>query len=172
MLELATAFGESLSTPLVIERLGRFDQQVSTRFHRDGAAEISLLILGYEPTTVSSRLFIHDPYRVMGTLSPFQHLQRNKPMTREGDEELMRNSVNVLGPPEFAQIVVLNNSAVLEHPPANHQLGVLHKGLIELPDPQAKRVINSMGLMLRGEPHREPIHDDRLAWFLDGETLD
>ena len=31
------------------ERLGRFDQQVSSKFHRDGAPPASLLLLGYEP---------------------------------------------------------------------------------------------------------------------------
>src|SRR5262245_46659743 len=45
---------------LVYERLGRFDQQVTTKFHRDGAPSASLLLLGYEPSTVASRLLVAD----------------------------------------------------------------------------------------------------------------
>lgn len=172
MLDIASAFGELAHRPFVVERVGRFDQQVSTRFHRDGAADVSLLLLGYEPTTVESQLFLHDPFRTAGSESPFEYLRRNKPMTKEGDDELMRHAVNVLGSPARAHLVVVNNCTVLENPPPGHPLGVLHRGLIPMPDPAARRVINSMGLMFAGEPHREPVSAERLAWFRDGDSLD
>jgi hypothetical protein len=55
----------NLQTRLISERglalnyqwLGRFDQQETTQFHRDNAAQ-SVLMLGYEPTSVKSRLFL------------------------------------------------------------------------------------------------------------------
>ena len=172
MLDIAAAFGELSHRPFVVERVGRFDQQVSTRFHRDGAADVSLLLLGYEPTTVESQLFLHDPSRAAKDGSAFEFLRRNKPMTKEGDDELMRHVVNVLGPPSRAHIVVVNNCTVLENPPPGHPLGVLHRGLIPMPDPAARRVINSMGLMFEGEPHREPVSAERLAWFRDGDSVD
>lgn len=172
MMALVTAFNERAPRPFVVERIGRFDQQVSTRFHRDGAADVSLLVLGYEPTTIESKLFIHDPHRAAGELSPFEYLKKNKPMTKEGDEELMRHAVSVLGSPDRARIVVVNNCTVLEHPPPGHPLGVLHKGLIEHPDPTASRVINSIGLMFAGEPGRESVSAERIAWFLEDDTLD
>ena len=171
MMTLVESFNES-SRKFVVERVGRFDQQVSTRFHRDGAADVSLLILAYEPTTVASQLFIHDPFRAASGESAFEYLWRNKPMTKGGDEELMRSAVDVLGLPGQARIVVFNNCTVLENPPPGHPLGVLHRGLIPHPDPAASRVINSMGLMFEGEPHREVVSAERLAWFLDGDTLD
>ena len=49
--------------PFVIERVGRFDQQVSTRFHRDGGPAGSLLLLGYEPSRVASQFFVADAAR-------------------------------------------------------------------------------------------------------------
>jgi hypothetical protein len=56
MVELAGAF----PVAFVPERFGRFDQQVSSKFHRDGAPPASLLVLGYEPTLVRSRFWIAD----------------------------------------------------------------------------------------------------------------
>lgn len=57
------ALVEGLPVRFVVERLGRFDQQVSSKFHRDGAPPASLLLLGYEATAVRSRLFIADASR-------------------------------------------------------------------------------------------------------------
>src|SRR5262245_49320987 len=56
MVELVAAF----PVAFVPERFGRFDQQVSSKFHRDGAPLASLLVLGYEPTDVRSRFWIAD----------------------------------------------------------------------------------------------------------------
>src|SRR5262245_57579968 len=56
MIELVEAF----PIRFVAERLGRFDQQVSSKFHRDGAPLASLLVLGYEATGVRSRIWIAD----------------------------------------------------------------------------------------------------------------
>ena len=172
MLDVVFAFNRLSPRPFVVGRVGRFDQQVSTRFHRDGAADVSLLLLGYEPTTVESQLFLHDPFRAAGEGSAFEYLRRNKPMTKEGDDELMKRAMNVLGPPSRAHIVVVNNCTVLENPPPGHPLGVLHRGRIPNPDPTASRVVNSLGLMFEGEPHREPVAAERLAWFRDGDSVD
>jgi len=172
MTGIVAAFNELSPRTFVVERVGRFDQQVSTRFHRDGAADVSLLILAYQPTSIASKLFLHDPHKAVGDGSAFEYLRRNKPMTKDGEDELMKHAVNVLARPDWAQIVVVNNCTVLENPPPGHPLGVLHKGLIEFPDPNASRVINSMGLMYEGEPRREPVDADRMAWFLDGDTTE
>src|SRR4051812_17888969 len=43
-----------------VQSVGRFDAQVTTKFHLDGAPDQSLLILGYEPSNVPSRLFLAD----------------------------------------------------------------------------------------------------------------
>src|SRR4051812_36229913 len=43
--------------PFRFASMARFDQQVTTKFHLDGAPAESMLILGYEPSNVVSRLF-------------------------------------------------------------------------------------------------------------------
>ena len=43
--------------------LGRFDQQKNTKYHRDNAPENSYLMLGYEPTTVESKLSFADYHK-------------------------------------------------------------------------------------------------------------
>lgn len=173
MMDIVAAFNELSPVAFVPERVGRFDQQVSTRFHRDGAPNASLLILAYEPTTIASKLFVHDPFRAAdpnGTA--FEYLQRHKPMTKEGDAELMRTAVSVLPDGGRSVLVVLNNSAVPESPQPGRPLGLLHKGLIEFPDPNVRRVINSLGLMQDGESAREPVPAERLEWFLHGDATD
>lgn len=40
--------------------LGRFNHQHSSRFHRDSANEQSILMLGYEPTKISSKVYVAD----------------------------------------------------------------------------------------------------------------
>src|SRR5262245_44340000 len=44
----------------VYKSMARFDQQETTMFHLDGAPEQSMLMLGYEPSRVRSRLFLAD----------------------------------------------------------------------------------------------------------------
>ena len=38
----------------------RFDQHAATRPHRDGGPDASVLLLGYEPTEVASRVYLMD----------------------------------------------------------------------------------------------------------------
>src|SRR5438105_4148074 len=45
---------------LVFLSAGRFDQQVSTKFHRDGGPEECFLMLGYEPSPVAAELAMAD----------------------------------------------------------------------------------------------------------------
>src|SRR5262245_34855367 len=40
--------------------ISRFDQQAQTRPHRDGGPDASILLLGYEPTEVTSRVKLMD----------------------------------------------------------------------------------------------------------------
>lgn len=134
--------------------LGRFDQQATTRLHRDGAPDRSLLMLGYEASAVRSRLVMADLARCARdqALTPRQLLDDFNPMYRKG-EELLAPYVTELAPPAdgHARIVLVNNSALPFEPGADHPLGVLHGAEIPAPDPSRPRVINSIMLMV-GEP--------------------
>ncbi len=134
--------------------MARFDQQVTTRFHLDGAPEQSLLILGYEPSEVVSRLFLADFSRAAFDtgLTPTQFLDQYHPMYRTGEEMLAPYVTEVPQPtPGHARIVLINNSSLPFDSRRAHSLGVLHKAEIVSPDEALSRVINSTMLALGGD---------------------
>ena len=51
---------EATGKHLVYLSMGRFDSQVTTKFHLDGAPDEAFLMLGYESTPVRSELSIAD----------------------------------------------------------------------------------------------------------------
>jgi hypothetical protein len=178
MLAIADAFGDVSADEgkprFVPERLGRFDQQVSSRFHRDGAPPASLLLLGYEPTTVRSHVFIGDAHRaaVNVGLNIHEYLSRFNPMFQEGNALLRRHGTELDVPHAEAHILVINNSLLPFEPGGSDPLGVLHKAVIQQADPSASRVINSMGLMLAGDPAAAPKEPAAVEHFLTRTDLD
>src|SRR5262245_39434034 len=142
MVELVAAF----PVAFVPERFGRFDQQVSSKFHRDGAPLASLLLLGYEPTTVRSRLFVADASRGAheAGMALAEFVSRFNPMFPAGEAEYLPFVTELELPHGEPYVVAINNS-LLPLGGAN-PLGVLHKAVIDEPDPAARRVINSVGL--------------------------
>lgn len=92
MVDLVAAF----PVAFVPERFGRFDQQVSSKFHRDGAPPASLLVLGYEPTRVFSRFWIADSSAAAQAagLSLKDYLAAHNPMFPDGEAKLAPTSAN------------------------------------------------------------------------------
>jgi hypothetical protein len=167
MVELVKAF----PVRFVPERFGRFDQQVSSKFHRDGAPAASLLVLGYEPTSVRSRFWIADSSAAANHagMNLKEYLATHNPMFPAGEEKLAPFITELHLPYGEAFIVVVNNS-LLPFDGAN-PLGVLHKAVIPSPDPAGRRVINSIGFTpqtddVSGLPHAE------LERFLTRDDLD
>jgi hypothetical protein len=147
--------------PFFPERLGRFDQQVSSKFHRDGAPDRSPLLLGYEPTAVTSRVFVADAGRAARAegMGVRQFLAAFNPMFPDGEEKL-RPFTTELGLPTGAPHVVAINNSVSS--------GLLHRAVITAPDPRASRVINSLGLT----PDGPALPDAVLERFLTRDDLD
>lgn len=141
MVELVDAF----PVRFVPERFGRFDQQVSSKFHRDGAPPASLLVLGYEPTVVRSRFWLADASAaaVHAKLTLQAYLAANNPMFPAG-EALLAPFIRELDLPHGESFVVVVNNTLLPFGGEN-PLGVLHKAVIESPHPNGRRVINSVG---------------------------
>ncbi len=163
---------EAFPTKFAPERLGRFDQQVSSKFHRDGAPPGSLLLLGYEPTTVRSRLFIADSSRAAaeaGTPLP-EFLAKFNPMFPAGEAKYLPFVTELELPHGEPYIVAINNSQLPLVPRAANPLGVLHKAVIDEPEPAARRVINSAGLVPDGAA--ETKSPDKIAHFLLRDDLD
>lgn len=164
MVELVAQF----PIAFVPERFGRFDQQVSSKFHRDGAPPASLLVLGYEPTLVRSRFWIADASAAAHTagLGLKEYLAANNPMFPAG-EAALAPFVTELEVPQNESFVIVVNNSLLALDGAN-PLGVLHKAVIPNPDPAGRRVINSVGFTT-GAPGL-PVAD--LHRFLTRDDLD
>ena len=131
--------------------LGRFDQQMTTRFHLDGAPDRSLLMLGYEPSRVASRLALADYTRYAHDLGidPRRFLDEYNPMYRPGADRLIPYVTELPpGAEGWSRIVLINNSALPFAPEQANPLGVLHQAEIPAPDPTQRRVVNSIMLQV------------------------
>lgn len=138
--------------------LGRFDQQNSTKPHRDNGPAECMLMLGYEPTEVQSALAISDYSRCASDrgMTPTEFLAEYNPMFQAGYEILRPYTTQI---PCFSssdyQIVCINNSCApcSEAQPAWQ--GVLHTATILTPDARQRRMINSslIASVAPGTPH-------------------
>ena len=117
--------------------MARFDQQNTTRFHQDGGPDFNILMLGYEPSKVKSKLYIADHACAANDLNirPSQLVIE----AMIGKDGRLNNYISEL--PAFEEnhsyILLVNNSK---------ELGVLHKAVIES-NPAESRIINSVMLI-------------------------
>jgi hypothetical protein len=140
--------------PFLFRSMARFDQQVTTKFHLDGAPAESMLILGYEPSLVQSRLFLADYIRAAFDLgiTPPQFLQDFNPMYKKGEDLLGRYVTELPQPAEgHSRILVINNSSLPFTEARTNPLGVMHKAIIVTPDEAESRIVNSTMLVMDGE---------------------
>jgi len=140
--------------PFTYRSMARFDQQETTKFHLDGAPAESLLMLGYEPSKVRSRLFLADYTRAAFDLgiTPAQFLTDFNPMYKKGEEVLGRYVTELPQPNEgFSRILLINNSALPFTEARTNSLGVMHKAIIVTPDETERRIVNSTMLSVGGE---------------------
>src|SRR5262249_7223309 len=114
-----------------------------------GAPRAALLMLGYEPSVVRSRLFLadytHCAYDLR--LTPEQFLNDLNPMFLPGEQQLSRYVTELPPFPEsHSHILLINNSSLPFSPDRTHPLGVMHKAEIVNPTPAAQRLVNSIML--------------------------
>ena len=141
--------------------LGRFNQQTTTKYHRDNAPEDSFLMLGYEPSSIESKLYLADYSKLVQEkeIPINQYYELYNPIFTEG-ESLLKPYINEVG--EFDKnahkIVLINNSDLS----SQITFGVLHKAEIIRKDLTKDRVINSMMLYLKsGEvPNKKTIYTE------------
>ncbi len=154
MATLKNRLSEIAKRPFIYRSMSRFDQQETTKFHIDGAPAESLLMLGYEPSNVRSRLFLADYSQaafVLG-IDPKQFLKDFNPMFRKG-EDLLDHYITELPQPEpgHARILLINNSWLPFSEDGTNPLGVMHKAIIVTPDDSERRIVNSILLVTEGE---------------------
>jgi hypothetical protein len=139
------------SGPFAFRALARFDQQETTKFHVDGGPERSILILGYEPSRVRSRLFLADYSRAAFDLdiTPQRFLREYNPMYRRGEELLARYVTQLPQPADgHARILLVNNGSLPYTDGHTNPLGVMHKAEIVNPTESERRVVNSAMLVV------------------------
>jgi hypothetical protein len=141
---LARLHESTAGKTVVFESATRFDQQQSTKLHRDGGPKDSLLMLGYEPSDVASSVTIADYSRCahdMG-LSPETFMAMHNPMFPSG-ASLLLPYTTVLPCFDHREYLILfiNNSC--NECEGDKWQGVLHAASIPLPNESKRRVINS-----------------------------
>ena len=149
--------------------VGRFDQQTTTRPHRDNAPAESLLMLGYEPTTVEATLSLFDFSKCAfdNEMTPEKWLTDHNPMYVAGEQLLQsyRTQLDLFDASRF-QILLINNSIKPYDPSTGNLLGVLHTAEIKNTRPDEKRVVNStmVGDFSLGTPN--VVSEEQLQTFL------
>jgi hypothetical protein len=126
--------------------LNWFSQLSPTRPHRDGGPDASILLLGYEPTPVRSRVFLLDYSRAAASvgLSPREFLDRYNPTFGEGAELLKPFTTQVAAfEPSRAQLLLVNNGS-LGPGDLPGMLGVLHHASVDAAPPGTARPISSV----------------------------
>jgi hypothetical protein len=159
---------------IVFVSAARFDQQVTTRPHRDGGPDESCLLLGYEPSLVKSTISLLDYSRCAHELglTPGEFLIRHNPMFGDG-EELLRDFTTTL--PEFASthsyVLLINNSVAEFQSEMSAWQGVLHTATICDPRDDLRRVINSTILASVPMGTAEELPDADLQDFLATDSV-
>ena len=156
--------------PFIFRSMARFDQQETTKFHLDGAPAQSLLMLGYEPSNVESRLFLADYSRAAFELgiTPERFLSEFNPMYKKGEEILTRYVTELPRPTAgHSRILLINNSSAPFSEARTNALGVMHKAMIVTPDDKERRIVNSTMLALDGEE----IADEKQEEFVRTDAI-
>jgi hypothetical protein len=158
--------------PFAFRSLARFDQQETTTFHLDGAPDQSMLMLGYEPSGVQSRLFLADYARAAFALglTPQQFLHDHNPMYRLGEEVLGRYVTELPQPADgHGRILLVNNSSLPFTEARTSPLGVMPRAIIVTPDDAERRIVNSVMLVsgeseeIGQEQEREFVTTDKIS---------
>lgn len=144
---LANEYQRRHGDPLHFHSVSRFDQQSKTRPHRDGGPDASVLILGYEPTEVISRISLFDYSRAAFDrgLTPQEYLDRYNPAFGDNAQLLTAYGVSLTTfTPAHHQILIVNNSQVPYEQRHRGMLGLLHHAVIESPRADRSRWIDSL----------------------------
>ncbi|HQZ65507.1 MAG TPA: hypothetical protein PLY87_10550 [Planctomycetaceae bacterium] len=128
---------------LVYQSLTRFDQQVTTKPHRDGGPDESILMLGYEPSPIESRVELSDYSKCAHDLgmTSAEFLDQFNPMFPDGQNRLSgyTTPIDDFDNTSF-QILLINNSMKQL---GEGLVGVLHTARIINPNRDFTRVVNS-----------------------------
>ena len=156
---------------LVYQSLTRFDQQVTTKPHRDGGPDESILMLGYEPSLIESRLEMSDYSKCAHDLgmTPAEFLDQFNPMFSDGQDRLAAyiTPIDDFDNTSY-QIMLINNSM---NQLGDGLVGVLHTAKIISPNPDLRRVVNSTMIASVPQGHGESISVDEQNGFVTSAVV-
>jgi hypothetical protein len=168
--ELGAQYRRRFGRQLVPVSVSRFDQQASTRAHRDGGPDESVLVLGYEPTTVASQVCLLDYTRCAldRGVTPREFLRRFNPAFGEGWKMLQAYTTPVDAfRADRYQVLVINNSVSDYEDRRRGMLGVLHQAVMHSADPTQSRWINSLMLATADPGAVAGLSADEVRAFVD-----
>jgi hypothetical protein len=163
-----------LGRDLVLLSAGRFDQQATTKPHRDGGPDECFLMLGYEPSTVQADLLMSDYSRYAYDLgmTPREFLDKHNPMFVAGECLLEGYTTRVsCFCNENYQILFVNNSNAPFSAEVPAWQGVLHTAVIRNPDASARRVVNSVMVASVPVGVSEAISESEQEEFMQTEVV-
>ncbi len=156
---------------LVYQSLTRFDQQVTTKPHRDGGPDESILMLGYEPSLIESRLEMSDYSKCAHDLgmTPAEFLDQFNPMFSDGQDRLAayQTPIDDFDNTSY-QIMLINNSM---NQLGDGLVGVLHTAKIISPNPDLMRVVNSTMIASVPQGRGESISVDEQNGFVTSAVV-
>lgn len=166
--KLSDLHHQQTSKHLVYLSMGRFDSQVTTKYHLDGAPDEAFLMLGYEASPVHSELAIADYARAAHDwgITPKELLADFNPMYADNEKRLLPYTTPLAAfDPARSHILLLNNSSLPYAADHKNALGVMHQATIT-PNSQARRIINSTMLASAAHLEDEPMQAEAQRQFL------
>ena len=171
---LSALHSDARGLPLEWFNMIRFDQKNTTKPHRDAAPAESLLILGYEPSEVKSRLSMYDysARSVARGITPEQFLEDFNPMYTQAYERGLAELADFAWDIDCFdagtyQILVVNNSCTAYSKETPKWQGVLHSAVVE--NSPGSRVINSTCVAPQAD--FAVVEEEIIAKFLNDDTL-
>ena len=159
---------------LVLMSAGRFDQQVTTKFHRDGGPDECFLMLGYEPSGVSAEVSVADFSRCafdMG-LTPAAFLDKHNPMFTAGELLLRPYTTSVrCFSSSHSQVFFINNSVAPYSEAGGSWQGVLHTATVHNLSNALRRVVNSTLVASVPRGTQEPVSEAEQEDFMTTTVL-
>jgi hypothetical protein len=158
----------------VYTSMGRFDQQVMTKPHRDGGPEESVLILGYKPTPIRSHLFIFDDINyafdwgveLKDVPPPYDLFETEIDPILAGYMKTVERLDS-----GTHQILMINNSCLPYREGQAVMLGVQHHAVIENRSAEAWRIVNSVMFASMDPCEAGPVSPEEQQHFLTTDEI-
>ena len=169
--QLSDIHVKKVGQKLLYQWMGRFDQQVTTKFHLDNAADQSFLMLGYEPSLIKSKLYFADYVQFYQSIniSAAEYFERHNPMFTDGENLLKPYITEIEGFREVTyKIVLMNNSNSSRQV---QSIGVFHKAEIIEKDMSQKRVINSTMIYSADLSENEMFTDEQQEDYISTQKI-